>query len=107
MEEMNEEEAISGDDDPIEGSSVEEVASLKATLSENEVLEAEVSEDKVPLPSEPQIKSKSKKQKQKQKKVLDIVNGSCSEPEVVNEFLKTVDESSDDEINRKSDKGEE
>ena len=36
MEEMNEEEAISGDDDPIEGSSV---------------------------PSEPQIKSKSKKQK--------------------------------------------
>ena len=54
MEEMNEEEAISGDDDPIEGSSVEEVASLKATLSENEVLEDEVLEDKVPLPSEPQ-----------------------------------------------------
>ena len=62
---------------------------------------------KIPLPSEPQIKSKSKKQKKKQKKVLDIVNGSCSEPEVVNEFLKTVDDSSDDEINRKSDKGEE
>ena len=63
MEEMNEEEAISGDDDPIEGSSVEEVASLKATLSENEVLEAEVSEDKVPLPSEPQSKAISKNKK--------------------------------------------
>jgi hypothetical protein len=60
MEEMNEEEAISGDDDPIEGSSVEEVASLKATLSENELLEDEVSEDKVPLPSEPQSKAISK-----------------------------------------------
>ena len=63
MEEMNEEEAISGDDDPIEGSSVEEVASLKATLSENEVLEDEVSEDKVPLPSEPQSKAISKNKK--------------------------------------------
>ena len=63
IEEMNEEEAISGDDDPIEGSSVEEVASLKATLSENEVLEAEVSEDKVPLPSEPQSKAISKNKK--------------------------------------------
>ena len=63
MEEVNEEEAISGDDDPIEGSSVEEVASLKATLSENEVLEDEVSEDKVPLPSEPQSKAISKNKK--------------------------------------------
>ena len=63
MEEMNEEEAISGDDDPIEGSSVEEVASLKATLSENELLEDEVSEDKVPLPSEPQSKAISKNKK--------------------------------------------
>ena len=71
------------------------------------MLENKVSEEKIPLPSEPQIKSKSKKQKKKQKKVLDIVNGSCSEPEVVNEFLKTVDESSDDETNRKSEKGEE
>jgi hypothetical protein len=60
---MNEEEAISGDDDPIEGSSVEEVASLKATLSENELLEDEVSEDKVPLPSEPQSKAISKNKK--------------------------------------------
>ena len=62
MEEINEEEAISGDD-PIEGSSVEQVASLKATLSENELLEDEVSEDKVPLPSEPQSKAISKNKK--------------------------------------------
>merc|ERR1719318_1244538 len=102
IEEMNEEEANSDDDDRLEGSGLEEVASSKYISSENDVHEDEVSQVKIPLPSEPQSKSKSKKQKKKQKKkLLDIVDGSCSEPEVVNEFLKPVDGSSDDESNQK------
>jgi len=81
IEEMKEEEVNSDNDDRLEGSNVD-VASLKDTLSENDSLEDEISQVKIALPTEPQSKAKSKKQKKKQKKkVLDIVDGSCSEPE--------------------------
>jgi len=88
IEEMNEEEANSDDDDRLEGSGLEEVASSEYISSENDVHEDEVSQVKIPLPTEPLSKAKSKKQKKKQKKkVLDMVDGSCSEPEE-NEVLE-------------------